>query len=371
MDQQKLLDLFLTLVKIDSVSRHERAVADFLTKKFNQWNIDVLEDQAAGEVNGSAGNLIIRIPGVHDSRPPILLLAHMDTVKSTALVQPKLENGVFHSDGTTILGADNRAGVAIILRAIEEIIERKLKHRNLEIVFTIAEELGMLGALALDFSALSSREGYVFDCTSVPGGYVTTTPTAIDFQVHCQGRPAHSAVAPEKGVNALSMALQVMNKFPVGRVNEQTVANIGTIHGGSADNVVPDRVDITGEFRSFSAEEIKRIQTSLESECLAVGKKWGGQCEPSFKPSFEGFRFEPSMPQVSHLLDAFDKVGVKPNPMVYYGGSDANVFNARGISTINIGIGANNPHSNEEQIALADMAKGVEILMHLIEAESK
>ncbi len=370
MNQQKLIDLFLQLVRIDGVSLHERAVADFIKQELADLRIPFREDDAAAKVKGNSGNLIARMVSDGDRRPPLLLLAHMDTVKSTANLQPRFEDGVMRSDGNTILGVDNRAGVALILYILTEITQRKLKHRNLEIIFTVGEELGMLGALALDFAQLQAQEGFVFDCTAHPGGYVTSTPTAIDFRVHCKGRPAHSAVAPEKGINALSMAMQVINSFPVGRVNEHTVANIGTIHGGSADNVVPDEVTITGEFRSFQETEIRRIRAALEASCLAVSKKWGGQCEPVFKNSFYGFHFEPTMPSVKRLHDVFHKSGVRPQPMVYYGGSDANVFNANGIKVINIGIGAQNPHANDEHIAIADLTKGTEILLHLIEAEN-
>jgi tripeptide aminopeptidase len=369
MNQQKLLDLFLQLVKIDGLSLHERPVADFIKQKLAGLNLTVVEDHAAARVKGNCGNLIIHISADGDQRDPLLLLAHLDTVKSTQNIKPQFTNGILRSDGTTILGADNRAGVAVILCLIEEMVQQKYKHRNLEIIFTVAEELGMLGALALDFSQLRAKDGFVFDCTAVPGGYVTATPTAIDFKINFKGRAAHSAVSPQKGINALSMAVQVLNKFPVGRVNEHTVANIGTIHGGSADNVVPDQVSVTGEFRSFRKEEIQKIEKTLEKNCQAAGQKWGGQCAPSFMPSFYGFRFEPQMPLVKHLNEVFKKTGVIANPMVYYGGSDANVFNANGIKVINLGIGANNPHSNEEQIALADMLKGYEIIKHLIEAE--
>ncbi len=369
MDQQKLSDLFLQLVKIDGVSLKERHMADFIKHKLHALKINVREDDAAAKLNGNSGNLIARIPSKDMDLPPLMLLAHMDTVRSTAEVKPVLENGIIRSDGNTILGADNRAGVALILYVIEEIVGKKRKHRTLEIVFTVAEELGMLGALELDFSALSAKEGLVFDCSAIPGGYVAETPTAIDFKVKCQGKAAHSAVAPEKGINALSMALQVMNQFPVGRIHEKTVANIGTIHGGSADNVVPDQVMFTGEFRSFSASEIERMRKGLESNCQAAGHKIGGQCDVSFITSFHGFRFDPQMPLVSRLHKMMQQLDLKPNPMIYYGGSDANVLNVRGIQVINMGIGASNPHSNEERIALTDIAKGADIVMRMINTE--
>ena len=154
-DEQKLLELFLQLVRIDSISLHERAMANFLLNKFRGWNFDVTEDDAAAKIGGNSGNLIIRLNSDSNHSTPLMLLAHLDTVRSTAQVKPVIKDGIIRSDGSTILGADNRGGVALILYVITEIIEKKLKHRNLEIVFTVAEELGMRGALELDFSRLT------------------------------------------------------------------------------------------------------------------------------------------------------------------------------------------------------------------------
>jgi tripeptide aminopeptidase len=369
MKYNSLVELFLELIKIDAVSLHERPVADFIKQKFQQWPVDVFEDQAGQQLGGNCGNLIIRLAANGCSESPLLLLAHMDTVHSTAGVKVQDSDNVLRSDGRTILGVDNRAGVALILHLVQDIMEKNLPHPELEIVFTVAEELGMLGAIALDTTQLSARQGFVFDCTAVPGGYVAATPTAYDFKIHFQGCPAHSAVAPEKGINALSMALEVMNGFPVGRVNEHTVANIGTVHGGSADNVVPDVINVTGEFRSFRDEEIIRLQQQLQTLCRTSAAKYGGQCEPSFILSFQGFQFSLDMPLVSRLHRAYEKIGVAPDPLVYYGGSDANVFNGRGIQVINTGIGANNPHSHEEHIGIDDFNKGYEVLLHLIDTE--
>lgn len=369
MDEQKLVTLFLELVKIDAVSLHERPVADFIKERLTSRGLEVEEDDAARKLNGSAGNLIVRLPGEGDRQAPLLLLAHMDTVHPTAGVKPILADGVLRSDGSTILGVDNRAGVTLILALIEELIERRSRHRSLEIVFTVGEELGMLGAMALDFSRLEAQEGFVFDCTAAPGGYVASTPTAYDFKIRITGKPAHSAVAPEKGINALSMAAQVISGFPVGRVSDHSVANFGTIHGGTADNVVPDQVTLTGEFRSFQEAEIAAMRGQLIALCTEAEAHWGGRCEPAFMLSFQGFQFSPEVPLVQKLHGAFARAGITPVPLVYYGGSDANVFNQHGVKIINTGIGANAPHSTDEHIRPADMLKGYEILSHLIEAE--
>ncbi len=346
-------------------------MADHLMATLDAWGVQVHEDDAASKINGTAGNVIAKIPATNSAHTsPLLLLAHMDTVRSTAGIEAVIDqDGVIRSDGRTILGADNRAGMALILHVLEHIRHNKLSHRPLEIVFSAAEELGMLGAVALDVHQLTAREAYVFDCSAGPGSYVAETPTAMDFKLIFKGRAAHSAVSPEKGINALTMALSVINRFPVGRLNQNTVTNIGTIHGGSADNVVPDQVSITGEFRSFQMQEIEAIRAGLERHCEQACEHSGGACERSFQIGFMGFRLTEELPVIQRLHKVYEALGLQPNPMVYSGGSDANALYAHGIHTVNLGIGASNAHSTEENISLRDMETGAEILMRLIQAE--
>jgi tripeptide aminopeptidase len=308
------------------------------------------------------------LPGNPALGSPLMLVAHMDTVATTAGIKPVIENGTIRSDGTTILGADNRAGVALILFIAQE-LEGQKAHRPIELVFTVAEELGMLGALQLNFDHLQAKNAYIFDCSAKPGSYVERTPTAYDFKLIFKGRPSHSAVAPEKGINALQMALQVLNRFPVGRINEDTVANIGTVHGGSADNVVPDHMTVTGEFRSFKSSEIERLRKQLNDDAHQAADTLGGLVDAEFTLSFDGFQLSSDKNAVRRLRAVFEKLQLTANPMTYYGGSDANVFNAKGITAVNVGIGAQGAHSHQESIDLADMQKSAEIVFELLSPE--
>ncbi len=360
----------MQLIAIDAVSLHEKPLADHLLRTLSELGVEAEMDAAAGRIGGNSGNLLARLPGNAAVGSPVLLIAHMDTVASTSGVRPVQENGTIRSDGTTILGADNRAGVALILYLVEELMQRPRSHRPLEIVFTVAEELGMLGALQLDFRRLQARQAFIFDCSAGPGSYVERTPSAYDFKLDLFGAPSHSAVAPEKGVNALQMALMVMNHFPVGRINEHSVANIGTVHGGTADNVVPGQVTLTGEFRSFEGSEIERMQNLLHDHSRSAADALGGRTDLTFALGFTGFHLSQDDAAVRSLLQAFRHLHVTPNPMTYYGGSDANVFNAHGISTVNMGIGAQGAHSHQESIRMADLEKGVEIVLQVLELEN-
>ena len=368
-NQEQLIQLFLELVEVDGISLQERLIADTIKKRLSHIGISFYEDDAANKINGNCGNLIIQ--NINDSAKDdsILLLAHLDTVQSTANLRAVVENGVIRSDGNTILGGDDRSGVAIILYVIEEIARKKLRHRNFEVIFSVAEELGMHGTLALDFSKLHSRSGYIFDCSRESGCYVATTPTAIDFQIYFHGKAAHSGVAPEKGINALSTAVELTRKIPVGRVDEQTVANVGKITGGTAINVVPDHVMIAGEIRSFSRGKIDAICENIQQDAAAISKKYGGQIEVNFTTGFEGFHLDKSQPVVKELEENMSALGIHPDPLKYYGGSDANVLNANGISAVNIGVGVNNPHSHNEFVVINDFVNTANLLMRLLVVE--
>ncbi|MBD3287678.1 M20/M25/M40 family metallo-hydrolase [candidate division KSB1 bacterium] len=368
-DQERLIQLFLDLVEIDGVSLKERLVADAIKKRLSQIDVSFYEDEAASKINGNCGNLVIQNFNRSKTDDSLLLLAHLDTVQSTANLKAVVENDIIRSDGSTILGGDDRTGVAIILYVIEEIARRKLRHRNFEVVFSVAEELGMHGTLALDFGKLHSWSGYIFDCSRETGCYVATTPTAIDFQIEFQGKSAHSGVAPEKGINALSMAVELTRKIPVGRVDEQTVANVGKITGGTAINVVPDHVVIAGEIRSFNRDKIDEICENIRQDAASISEKYGGNINVDFTTGFEGFHLSKDQRVVNDLEKNMGELGIRPDPLKYYGGSDANVLNANGISAVNIGIGVNNPHSNNEFVVIDDFVKATKLLLRLLEVE--
>jgi tripeptide aminopeptidase len=368
LDETKVVDLFFTLAQIDAVSRQERGMADFLRARFDSLDGAVVEeDSAASRSAGNAGNLVLRISG---QGSPLLLGAHMDTVASTAQLVPRLEAGILRSDGTTILGADNRAGIAAILYVLEMLPLRTRPHRPLEVVFTVAEEVGMLGALALDMGHFKAQQGYIFDCSREPGAYVRTSPTALDFNLQFKGRAAHSGVSPEKGVNALSMALATLSGIPVGRVDQETVANIGRIEGGQAINVVPDYVSATGEIRSFNRDTLDQMVHTIQHCAQTVEQQYHGTIGVTVDVGFEGFYLNDTRPVIQRLKRAYKQLDLTGAPLTYSGGSDANVFNARGIETVNLGIGARNPHSNQEEIALSDLMTGIQLIDLLIDSEA-
>ncbi|MBN2090488.1 M20/M25/M40 family metallo-hydrolase [candidate division KSB1 bacterium] len=368
-DQKRIVELFLELVSIDGISLHERNVADYVVNQLKKLKINSHEDEAAQKIQGNCGNLIVKKDGGMDSLPALLLTAHLDTVLPTAALVPIIEGGLIKSNGKTILGADDRSGVTLILYLLEYLTTHHLKHRNLEIVFSVSEELGMFGTMALDYSQITAKEALVLDSSRPPGFYVMKTPTTIDFEIDFLGRPAHSGLSPQNGINALLMANEFINRFPLGKIDDETVTNVGVIQGGNAVNVVPSNIKISGEMRSFNAETLKFLQSQITSDAQLIENKSGGKIVIQFTPVFDGFSLREDMPLVQQLEKNINSLGLTPEPLIYFGGSDANVLNSRGIEAINLGVGVQNPHSMNEQIKIDDLVTMSHLLLKMAGAE--
>ncbi len=366
-EPRQLQQLFFELVRIDAVSLKERPVADYIGDRLTRLGIAWFEDDAAQKIDGNCGNLIVKKPGRQGGSQPLMLSAHMDSVKSTGLCEPQIHDGLITSGGKTILAADDRAGVAIILHFLEQLVVSGASHRDIEVVFSVAEEIGLLGSAVVEIDKLQSREGYVLDCSRQPGCYVVETPTAIKFKIAFLGKSAHAGVAPEKGVNAISMAIDLLRNIPVGRLDADTVANIGTLSGGDATNVVAAHVFATGEIRSFNEKTIELMQRDIREHAAHTRKKFGGEICLDFHTDFMGFKLDSADLVLCRLAENFKAISLVAEPLRYSGGSDANIYNQKGIKTVTLGIGMQNPHADNECIKLEDMGRICELLQRLFE----
>ncbi|MDP3043925.1 MAG: M20/M25/M40 family metallo-hydrolase, partial [Bacillota bacterium] len=249
-NRRRLVDTFMTLAKTDSVSRRERGVVDHLAGLLADIGLEYFEDEAGQAINGTAGNLIAKVPGT-TAGPPLLFCTHLDTVEPGNGVKPRVDGHVIRSAGETILGADDKAGIAAVLEAVRVLKEQELPHPPLELVFTVAEEIGLLGIRELDFSLVKARMGFVLDSDGTPGKVITRAPSQDRIVATVIGRAAHAGINPEDGVNAIQAAAKAIANLPLGRIDEETTANIGVIRGGQATNIVPERVYLEGETRSL------------------------------------------------------------------------------------------------------------------------
>ena len=362
-----LVDLFLEAVRVDAVSLHEAPVASFIRKKLDGLPVRIVEDNTAGVVNGEVGNLICIPPSFDPSRPAIALLAHMDTPRSTAGVRPLVNDSSITSDGTTALGVDNRAGLSVLLHVLEETAGNG--HRgNFVVVFTIAEEIGMYGAKHLDLSPYNVNGCFIFDCSKRPGTFIQSAVGSSLYTATFVGKSSHAGVAPEKGIHAIRIAAQALAEIPMGRLTPTMTSNVGMIAGGVATNVVPDRCRIEGEVREFQQSRIDEHLDMLRETFARVAAHSGGSVEFTSAVDFPPFVLEPSCNVFRYTTRVLESLGLTPNPIEYLGGSDANMLNANGLPSVNLGVGAQNPHGNDEFILLEDLHMAKRLAQGLIAA---
>jgi tripeptide aminopeptidase len=363
-----LLDFFLELCAIPSRSGSERAVADRVGAYLTELGLEWGEDGAAARLEGDTGNLYCRLPARTEGLP-IFLCAHTDTVPPEGPIEPVVgEDGIVRNAAATILGSDNKAAVVVMLEAVRRIVREDRLHAGIELVFTPQEEISLRGAEAFDHTRLDAQTGYVYDQGAPIGEIVLGSPHGrlLDFRFH--GRAAHAGMAPEDGRSAIAAASRAIADFRLGRIDHETSANVGEITGGTARNVVPEHCSFTAEVRSHDERKANElVREMLESAAFAASL---GECEveSEVRPSFPGYRFRESDPAVVLAATALREAGFRPTYALSGGGADANVFNARGLTCVNLANGMTDIHTPDERIAAADLDAMVDVTLALVEA---
>lgn len=373
-DRERLAADFVLLCETDSPSREERAIANLLREMFARLGAnEIVEDDTRAATGSDSGNLFIRFAGNAD-REPIFLNCHMDTVEPGRGVKVRREGDIFASQGETILGSDDKSGIAAILEAIRYLRENNLSHRPLEIILTTCEEIGLLGAKSLDPAMIRARIGYALDSTGF-GTVIIGAPAANKLNVTVRGVAAHAGLHPEWGVNAILLAAQALNAAPMGRIDEESTVNFGTIRGGTATNIVPDQVTIDGEVRSHNVATLERLTREIENTFAQAVTDWsdpGGQAkgrpELSFTatPDFPAMRLDERDPVLRIIDQAAAAIGLQLEYKVAGGGSDANIFNGYGLQTAIVATGMTHVHSSDERVDLQDMVDLTRLLIALI-----
>lgn len=371
-DTKRLAERFAKLVKIDSVSREEKAVAAEIRQMALSLGAAVEEDGSATGTGSDTGNLIIRFAG-SVAAPPLLLSAHMDTVEPGKGIEPVLRDGVFTSAGNTVLGADDKSAIAIMFEAVAVLQENNIPHGPIEMVITTCEEIGLQGAKHLDFSLLKAKYGYVLD-TSDTEGIVTRAPAAnrLSFAIH--GKDAHAGVAPENGINAIHLAAKAIASLQLGRIDAETTCNIGQIQGGIATNIVPSLVTVTGEVRGHDQEVLDRVTADIVAafqdaveEAVRQGAKNGKpRLEYEVEHDFTMTNIPAEHPVVAIARKAARKSGRELALKTTGGGADANIFFQHGIVAGVLGTGMRDMHTVRESIRLSDMERTTQLLIDII-----
>jgi len=361
-----LIDLFLGAVRVDAPSLHEAPMAAFVREHLAGLPIRIIEDDAATVLGTGCGNLICIPDTFSSTRPATILFSHLDTPSSTAGVHPVVTAERISSDGSTILGVDNRAGVSILLHALRSTVQTD-PQGNAVVVFTVAEELGMWGAKHVDLSPYNVQMAYVFDCSRRPGTFIQSCVGSSVYTATFLGRASHAGVAPEKGINAIQVASRAIAQTRIGRLAPKMTANIGTIKGGVATNVVPDSCVIEGEVRSFLPADLDRYIEEITSIFQRVSQESQTTVVVNSAVDFAPFVLPADAPVFRRACAVLRRLGLEPDPIEYLGGSDANMLNAKDIPAVNLGIGAQNPHGRDEFILLEDLDKAYAIAHDLIQ----
>ncbi len=359
-----VVEEFMAMASLNSPSRREAPVADYLVTRLRELGLDPLVDDSAPLTGSDTGNVVVRVPG-NTAGPTILLGAHMDTVGPTEGMTPILRDGVIYSNGETVLGADDKAGIAIILAVLAGLQAENTPHGDIEIVFSVQEEVGLFGVKHLK-ADLHAAYGYILDSSEDVGSIIDRAPSKVDLDFVLEGKAAHAGVCPEKGINAIVAAASAVARLRTGRIDAQTTLNVGIISGGKARNIVPDRAEVAIEVRSTDKEKLEReVQAVLTAfdEAAAVS---GARLTVRREAPFEAFIIPESHPAVANAFRAARSIGMEPRLRPTGGGMDANVFNSRGLPCVGLGLGVADPHSPQEHIPVAQLEAGVRFLKALL-----
>lgn len=370
MNKQRLIDTLLTLVQINSESGDERLIADYLVRELSALGIAAEEDNTQIETGYGAGNIIARVQGTVDVEP-ICFMVHMDTVKPGNNVKPSIVDDYIITDGTTILGADDKAGIASLIEMIRVIKEDKIEHGDIEIIITVGEETGLVGAKAFDTSKIKSKFGYAIDAPGLVGTVVTQAPTQSKIDIEVFGKTAHAGVAPELGVSAIEIAARAIANMKLGRIDDETTANIGSISGGEATNVVTDHVVMKAEARSLVMEKLDAQVEHMRTVFVETAAEMGGEVKFVDENSYAPINVSPEREVVTTAVEAIENIGRTPELISLGGGSDGNVFAEKGIETIILGLGYEEIHTKNERMPISELVAITELLVELIQVQAK
>lgn len=365
--EQRLVQTLLELVQLDSESKNERPVADYVKAKLSALGYTVREDDAGAQFGGNAGNVLAYKAG-NCAGKSLLFCAHMDTVAPGKQVKPIVEDGVIRSDGTTVLGGDDKAGIAAILEAVTALEESGAAHGPVQVVFTVAEEIGLLGAKYVDLAQLEPVDAaFFFDSDGMPNQICVASPYHIDLTATFRGRAAHAGVEPEKGISAIQMAAKAIAKMQLGRLDGETTANIGIIEGGRATNVVAAEAVIYGEARSLNKAKVDEQIRQMKQCCEEAARELGGTVDVQVEECYAAIDLDPTSTTVQLAMAAVRRLGLEPELVKSGGGSDANVFCGKGIPATNLGVGMTKVHSVEEYLEIAEMKAAAEFVLAVLE----
>ena len=364
-DTNRLIETFFSLVSITSPSFHEREVADYITQKLLTFGFTIKEDNTGEKISGNCGNLIATLQGNNSDMSALFFATHMDTVAPCQNVRPKRNNGIITANGDTILGADDKAGIAALLEAMEVLTTKQLPHGTLTLIFTVAEEAGLYGAKYLNASDIHGDFGYCLDSSGRPGKIIVQAPGENEIAINLHGKAAHAGIAPETGINAIVTAAKAILAIPQGRIDHETTTNLGIINGGRATNIVPDLVELRYETRSHSENKLS-AQTKAIIDCYtAIAQANQATTNIKVEYCFKPYMLSEMMPVIKTATQAIQNLNLPLTLAPSGGGSDANFFNEH-YPCANLAVGMTKVHTTEEFILEEDLEMTAKLLLEII-----
>ena len=377
--EERMTEHLMDIIRIDSPSKREKDVATKLEKEMKDLGAECFYDDADEKIGANVGNLIVKLPGTKKNAPPFFLCSHMDTVSPGEGIKPRVEDRVMKSDGTTILGSDDKSGVSIIVEVLRTLKENNVPYGDIEVAFTICEEIGLLGAKFLDASNFKSTYGIVLD-SSTPQRLVLRCPCSDIMDVRIHGVEAHSGLCPENGISAVEILSDAVSKMKLGRIDHETTANIGKVKGGSATNIVPGLVEIKAEARSHDEGKLDAqiqhmrdcfIEAAKSRELLLDGERLGARAEIEIERVYPVMNVSPQAIVTELVLQAAANLEHDIELHTSGGGCDANFINEKGIECVNLGTGMYELHTVNEYLLLDEFRRSAEIVLETIKLHSE
>ncbi|GAK39936.1 putative peptidase [Paenibacillus sp. TCA20] len=371
--QERIVEEFIELVQVDSVTTHEQNIAKVLTDKFSKLGLEVTEDQSKERTGHGAGNLIVtwKAQGVQ-SAPNIFFTCHMDTVAPGVGIKPVVsEDGYIRSDGTTILGADDKAGIAALFEAIRVIQENEIPHGQIQFVITVGEESGLIGARGMERDAIDAELGFALDSTGEVGGICVSAPARAQIKMKITGKSAHAGVNPEDGISAIQVAAKSIAAMKLGRIDHETTANIGSFSGGGPLNVVCDYAEIAAEARSIVQGKVEQQVEHMRESLLNTCREYGATGVFESEIAYPAFKLTEQDEVVQLAAAAIESAGLKAGTFPSGGGSDANIFNGFGIPTVNLALGYEDIHTTNERIKVSSLVDAAKVVVSIVQEAAK
>lgn len=364
-NEERLIKTFIDLVKISSPSWEEKGVIDYIVNYGKSAGVECITYPC-----NNSYNVCIKIPG-DDNYVPILFSCHMDTVTPCENIQPVIKQNKITSDGSTILGADDKSAVAGFLEAILCLKESTIPHGNIEFLFSCAEETGLYGIKNFDVKQVQAKYAFVFDSDGPVGGVVVAAPFHISMKIYVKGKAAHAGMEPEKGISAIRVISEIITNIPHGRIDDETTVNVGTIKGGRATNIVAEEAECTLETRSRKKNKVLAIKKEIISIAKTIALRYKAKILVTSNMDYEGYTINENDSIVSIAMKALQSIGKKPLLAVSGGGSDTNILNARGIKAVNLSSGMRQVHTTKEYIAMQDLFDVPSLVLSIVQAAKK